>query len=202
MRIAELSRRARNQDSAELVVFPELAVTGLSDPAASAQPIPGPATSRLQEIAAEHDVYLVCGLAEKAGGALFNSACLIAPDGNITVYRKIHLTQAEQRWAQHGAGWSVVDTPLGRIGLLIGRDASFPESGRVLALRGCDIIACPAAIKGRSARHMWDRKCGSRHRSRPVPIHITGITSGAAPVRTTCSSPLPISLILRKAIRA
>jgi predicted amidohydrolase len=147
-RIAELARLARSRDGAELVVFPELAVTGLADPAASAQPILGPATARLQEIAAELDLHLVCGLAEKAGDALHNSACLIAPDGAITVYRKIHLTVAEQRWAQPGTGWSVIDTQLGRIGLLIGHDASFPEAGRVLALRGCDIIACPAAIKG------------------------------------------------------
>jgi predicted amidohydrolase len=147
-RIAELARQAKTRDGAELVVFPELAVTGLADPVTSAQPIPGPATARLQEIATELDLYLVCGLAEKAGDALHNSACLIAPDGTTTVYRKTHLTTAEQRWAQPGTGWSVVDTPLGRIGLLIGHDASFPESGRVLALRGCDIIACPAAIKG------------------------------------------------------
>jgi predicted amidohydrolase len=147
-RIAELARQAKTRDGAELVVFPELAVTGLADPAASAHPIPGPATARLQEIATELDLHLVCGLAERAGDALYNSACLVAPDGTTTVYRKTHLTTADRGWAQPGAGWSVVDTPLGRIGLLIGHDASFPESARVLALRGCDIIACPAAIKG------------------------------------------------------
>jgi predicted amidohydrolase len=147
-RIAELARQAKTRDGAELVVFPELAVTGLADPAASAHPIPGPATARLQEIATELDLHLVCGLAERAGDALYNSACLVAPDGTTTIYRKTHLTMADRGWVQPGAGWSVVDTPLGRIGLLIGHDASFPESARVLALRGCDIIACPAAIKG------------------------------------------------------
>ncbi len=146
--IATLARKAR-AEGAELVVFPELAATGFGDPEKSAQPIPGPVTDRLGKLAKELGVYLVCGLAERADGTLYNSACLVAPDGNISVYRKTHLAADEQGWATAGDSWTVVDTPIGRIGLLIGHDASFPEAGRVLALRGCDLIACPAAIKGR-----------------------------------------------------
>lgn len=146
--IAALARKA-GAEGADLVVFPELAITGLGDPATSAQPIPGPVTDRLEELAAELGLYVVCGLAERAGDTLYNSACLVAPDGDISVYRKTHLTDDERSWATAGGGWTVVDTPIGRIGLLIGHDASFPEAGRVLALRGCDLVACPAAIKGR-----------------------------------------------------
>ncbi len=164
-KIATLAREADARDGAGLVVFPELAVTGLSDPAASAQPIPGPATDRLRGLATELDLYVVCGLAERSGDAIYNSACLVAPDGTITVYRKLHLTAAEQSWARAGEEWAVVNTPMGRIGLLIGHDASFPEAGRVLALRGCDIIACPAAIKARfSAPHAGTRV------AQPAPI--------------------------------
>lgn len=143
-----LARKAK-AEGAELVVFPELAVTGLADPAKSAQPIPGPATGSLCKLAKALDLYLVCGVAEQAGEALYNSACLVAPDGQLSVYRKTHLAADEQDWATAGEAWTVVDTPLGRVGLLIGHDASFPEAGRVLALRGCDLIVCPAAIKGR-----------------------------------------------------
>jgi predicted amidohydrolase len=146
--IARLAHKAK-ADGAELVVFPELAVTGVADPARMAQPIPGPATDRLCELAAELGVYLVCGLAERSSDTLYNSACLIAPDGIVSVYRKTHLTAAERSWAAVGDEWKVVDTPVGRVGLLIGHDASFPEAGRVLALRGCDLIVCPSAIKGR-----------------------------------------------------
>jgi predicted amidohydrolase len=146
--IARLAQQAKS-DGAELVVFPELAATGVADPAKSAQPIPGPATDRMRELAAQLGIYLVCGLAERAQDAVYNSACLIAPDGEVTVYHKTHLTADERSWARAGDEWSVVDTPIGRIGLLIGHDASFPEAGRVLALRGCDIVVCPAALKGR-----------------------------------------------------
>ncbi|BBO05273.1 MULTISPECIES: nitrilase-related carbon-nitrogen hydrolase [Bradyrhizobium] len=145
--IANLARRAK-ADGANLVVFPELAVTGLAGSAKSAQPIPGPATDSLHALAAQLEIYIVCGIAERSGDAVYNSACLFTPDGRITRYRKTHLTEEERSWATAGDDWAVVDTPVGRIGLLIGHDAAFPEAGRVLALRGCDVIACCAAVKG------------------------------------------------------
>ncbi len=145
-RIATFAEQAR-EGGAELVVFPELALTGLADPPRSAQPIPGPATDGLRELAARLELHLVCGLAERSGDAIHNSACLVAPDGKISIYRKTHLAEGERSWAAAGDEWCVVDTSIGRIGLLIGHDASFPEAGRVLALRGCDLIVCPSAIK-------------------------------------------------------
>ncbi|WP_315831247.1 nitrilase-related carbon-nitrogen hydrolase [Bradyrhizobium prioriisuperbiae] len=147
-RIAVLVEQAKTQHAADLVVCPELVLSGLADPAASAQPIPGPATDRLCRLAAQLDLHLVVGLAERDGGTLYNSACLIGPDGLIARYRKIHLAEADRAWATASDTWTVADTPLGRIGLMIGHDAAFPEAGRILALRGCDIIACPSAIKG------------------------------------------------------
>src|SRR6266851_3834062 len=104
-RIADLAREAK-ADGAELVVFPELAATGLSDSAASAELIPGPTTDRLCALAAQLDLYLVCGLAERSGEAVYNSACLVVPDGTVAVYRKIHLTSAERSWAMAGDQWT------------------------------------------------------------------------------------------------
>ncbi len=147
--IASLARQAKLQSGSDLVVFPELAVSGLVETGARAQPIPGPVTDRLCRLAAELNMHIVVGLAERDGGAIYNSACLIGPEGLVAVYRKIHLTDAERNWASPGDAWVVADTPVGRIGLLIGHDASFPEAGRILALEGCDLIACPAAVKER-----------------------------------------------------
>ncbi len=81
-------------------------------------------------------MYLVVGIAERNGDAIYNSACLIGPEGLVAVYRKTHLTESERAWARHGDDWVVADTSVGRIGLLIGHDASFPEAGRILALKG------------------------------------------------------------------
>ena len=145
-RIEELVIEAR-KDGADLVVFPERAVTGFESPAA--QSVPGPATDRLVALAAKHGIYIVAGLAEQDGDTLYNSAVLLGPEGLIGTHRKIHLDAGDGNWASAGDAWSVFDTRLGRIGVLVGHDAVFPESGRVLALRGCDLIACPAAIRGR-----------------------------------------------------
>jgi predicted amidohydrolase len=147
--ITSLARRAKLEDGAELVVFPELAVSGLADPAVRAQAVPGPATDQLCRLAAQLSIYIVAGVAERARDAIHNSACLIGPEGLVVVYRKTHLTDSERAWASPGDAWVMADTPVGRIGLLIGHDASFPEAGRILALKGCDLIVCPAAMKER-----------------------------------------------------
>lgn len=79
---------------------------------------------------------------------------LFGPEGIIGSYRQIHLSQESQKWASAGEHWRVFDTALGRIGLLSGHDALFPESARILALMGCDIIACSAALSaGFTAAH-------------------------------------------------
>ncbi|MBS9476743.1 nitrilase-related carbon-nitrogen hydrolase [Ancylobacter radicis] len=145
-RIEQLTIEART-DGADLVVFPERAITGFES--LGAQSVPGPATDRLVALAARHGLYIVAGLAEQDGAALYNSAVLVGPEGLIGTHRKLHLDARDGNWASAGDAWSVFDTRLGRIGLLVGHDAVFPESGRVLALRGCDLIACPAAIGGR-----------------------------------------------------
>jgi predicted amidohydrolase len=164
--IAALAAQAKSTDGAEIAVFPELALTGLNDPAPRAQPIPGPATDRLCRLAKELAMYLVVGFAEQGRDAVYNSACLVGPEGVVAVYRKIHLSGADTTWAQPGEAWVVADTRVGRIGLMIGHDASFPETGRVLALRGCDIIACPAAIKGRFADAHAGSQVGQNY---PIP---------------------------------
>ncbi|MBS7537987.1 nitrilase-related carbon-nitrogen hydrolase [Ancylobacter lacus] len=144
-RIGELVAAAR-ADGAEMVVLPERALTGLDAP----NPVPrdGAAVAGLIALAARHGLYIAAGFAEEEGGTLYNSAALAGPEGLVGCYRKLHLDATDPNWATPGAQWGVFDTRIGRIGLLIGHDAAFPEAGRVLALRGCDLIACPAALRG------------------------------------------------------
>ncbi|MEZ4564215.1 MAG: nitrilase-related carbon-nitrogen hydrolase [Thermomicrobiales bacterium] len=143
----------------DLVVFPELALTGPVTDAETAhrlaQPIPGPLTEQAQAVAAAHDTYLVVGLVEQGAGSgnLYNSAALIAPQGVVGVYRKLHLSAEDRAWATPGdGGLPVFDVPPGRTGLLIGYDALFPEAARELALQGADIIACPSLLDGPQVR--------------------------------------------------
>ncbi|MCW5625079.1 MAG: amidohydrolase [Burkholderiales bacterium] len=145
LRIEQLAAEAQARDGAELVVFPELAICGLQDPRRQAQSADGPAIGRLVRFAMARGLYLVVGFAERDGDAFHNAAVLVGPEGLIGVYRKTHLATADRVWAVAGSAWKIFDTRIGRIGVLIGHDASFPEAGRSLALLGCDLIACPAA---------------------------------------------------------
>ncbi len=137
----------------ELIVFPELAVTGLiadrETAEVLAETIPGPSAQRLHRIAATANVHVIAGLIERDAdsGRLFNSALLMGPDGLIGIYRKLHLAGEDRAWATPGdRGLPTFDTPLGRVGILIGYDALFPEAARSLAIDGADIVACPSLL--------------------------------------------------------
>ncbi|MBO0904801.1 nitrilase-related carbon-nitrogen hydrolase [Jiella sonneratiae] len=162
--IAGLAERARDA-GAELLVLPERALTGLADPAETAVPFAGEDLARLATLAASLDLFIVAGYAERAGGCLYNSAALAGPGGLLGNYRQLHRAASDQGWASPGEDWGVFDLPFGRLGVLIGHDAAFPEAGRVLALKGCDVIACPAAVHGR----FWRDHAGTAV-AQPAPI--------------------------------
>jgi predicted amidohydrolase len=140
-------------EEADLFVLPELAVTGVKpfsreEAEALAQPVPGRAVERLQAVARARGCYLVAGLIERDAGALFNAAVLAGPEGIVGSYRKLHLDATDRGWATAGEEFRAFNIPAGRIGLLIGYDALFPESARCLAVEGCDVIAVAAALRG------------------------------------------------------
>jgi predicted amidohydrolase len=203
--ITNLARIAQEVEAlapVDLVVFPELALTGPVTDADTArrvaQPIPGLLTGQAQAIAAAHEAYLVVGLVEQdpASGNLYNSAALIGPQGIAGVYRKLHLSAEDRTWATPGdGGLPVFDIPPGRTGILIGYDALFPEAARELALQGADIIACPSLMDGPPVRpygatsvpfpphvdtgptadhfHLW------RERERENHVHVLFANAGA-----------------------
>lgn len=138
-------------EGATLVVLPELCNTGyaFSDRAeafAHGEEIPaGPTTQRWLAKAKEKNAYIVAGIAEREGHALFNTAVLLGPGGFIGKYRKNHLWYEEKLFFTPGdMGLPVYETPIGRIGMLICWDNWFPETYRILALQGADIV-CTAA---------------------------------------------------------
>lgn len=76
-------------------------------------------------------------------GAIRNRAVLVGPQGVVATYDQVHVHADDQGWATPGAGFVTADLPFGRVGLLVGNDLVFPESARVLALLGVDLIAAP-----------------------------------------------------------
>ncbi|CNK77555.1 nitrilase-related carbon-nitrogen hydrolase [Yersinia frederiksenii] len=153
--ITAMAEDAVLQQGSELIVFPELALTGYLAGAAQAQTLDSPAVQALTRLAMRLRVYLVVGMAEQQQDRDYNTQVLFGPEGIVGTYRQMQLSQAHQQWASAGEQWSVFDTALGRVGLLLGHDALLPESGRILALMGCDIIACSAALPaGFTAAHV------------------------------------------------
>ncbi|HXZ04325.1 MAG TPA: nitrilase-related carbon-nitrogen hydrolase [Ktedonobacteraceae bacterium] len=139
------------QHNARLIVLPEMATTGYcwesrSEIAPYVEPIPGPTTSRFQQLALQYDCYITVSLAEvdPTTDVYYNSLALIGPRGLIGTYRKIHSYISDPRWARDGdLDMPVWETPLGRLAGLICQDASFFEAARIPALRKADVLLFP-----------------------------------------------------------
>jgi predicted amidohydrolase len=152
-RIKEWVVQAKQQHPhLQLLVFPELANTGMvkNKMGELAEPIPGFTTNFLSKVAMEHSIYLNWGMAEKGeDGQIYLTAVFLGPDGRMNTYKKVHLLPQEEDWARAGSGLPLpIDTPLGRIGLLLGTDLLFPESARCLATQGVDLILVPSSLTG------------------------------------------------------
>lgn len=171
---------------AELVVLPESASTGFTpglppeDLWDLVSDIPGPVTEPLAEVAGRLGVHLVWGTYERGPrrAEVFNTAVLIGPDGRVIGrYRKTHPFCTEMRarggWVTPGNEVCVVDTALGRIGLIICFDGDFPELARIIALRGAEIIARPSALL-RSA-DIWELT--NRARAYDNHVYVIGANS-------------------------
>jgi len=139
--------REAAENGARLVVFPECSLTGYvfssrREALPSAETVPGPSTDSLAALCGELQIYIVFGLLEKRQEKLFNAAVLLGPGGLIGKYAKNHLPfLGVDRFTDKGEQpFQVYPTPIGNIGLHICYDVIFPESSRVMALQGAEIL--------------------------------------------------------------
>ena len=135
---------------ARLIVLPELCNSGYvfesrEEAFELAEPVPdGPTARAWAEIAARRHLHIVAGISKRTDDALYNSSVVIGPDGFIGRFRKVHLWNEENLYFEPGdVGYPVFKTPLGRIGTFICYDCWFPESFRLCALQGADIVCVP-----------------------------------------------------------
>lgn len=135
---------------AELIVLPELCNSGyvfesrdeayaLSEDAAT-----GPSVRGWEQIAAARGLHIVAGLNERDGDVIYNSAVVIGPGGMLGSFRKMHLWNAENLFfAKGNRGLPIFETPFGRLATFICYDGWFPESYRLCAMQGADIVCIP-----------------------------------------------------------
>jgi formamidase len=138
----------------QLVMFPELHLPALQPllephgerPADLAVDVPGPLTESLGEIARENGVWLVPGSVYEHGeGDRVHNTCLVlSPEGELAAsYRKVFPWQPHESSAP-GDRFTTFDIPeVGRIGLSICYDGSFPETCRQLAWMGAEVVLQP-----------------------------------------------------------
>ena len=143
---SELIAKAAAQH-ADIVCLPEgvtLVGTELNYISAS-EPVPGPTTKYLGEIAKKHKLYIVAGILEKLGDAVYNTSVLIDRNGELAgKYHKVSLPREEiDGGVTPGDALPVFDTDFGKIGMMICWDVTFPETARTLALQGAEVIFLP-----------------------------------------------------------
>lgn len=166
-KVCQWLKKAVKEHQAGLVVFPETVTTGFTpgmpveefyEIAAS---IPGWETRKVCKLARELKAHVVLPLYERGEekGVIYNSSVLIDDEGEISgVYRKTHPFPTERLggggWTTPGKEAVVVDTKLGKIGMIICYDGDFPELSRVLAIKGAEIITRPSALL--RSYEIWD----------------------------------------------
>lgn len=134
----------------EIIVLPELVLSGYvfasyTEAASLAIPADSPLLEEWAETLADSPALVVGGFAERGpDGLLYNSAALVDASGVRSVYRKTHLWDTEKRIFTPGdAAPPIVQTPAGRIAVMICYDLEFPELTRAVALAGAELIVAP-----------------------------------------------------------
>lgn len=161
---ANLSRiigyiEAAASEGANLVVFPEMALTSYDDVAdtpreekmqvVQAETIPGPSSLAVAEVTKKLGIYAVFGMPERDADdptKVYNAACVCGPEGVIGSHRKLHLPFPEMFWAVPGDYPFVFETEWGPMGISICYETyCFPELSRFYAAKGCRVHINPTA---------------------------------------------------------
>jgi len=154
LKIEKLTLKAKQQ-SADLIIFPEMSLTGyvlLDQVYELAETIPGPSTQKIETLAKKTGMHIIFGmpeLSEKTQATIFNTAVCVGPKGLIGKYHKMYLPThsvfEEKRYFRPGYEAAAFQTELGNIGLTICYDVFFPEVYRLIRLMGAQLIICISA---------------------------------------------------------
>jgi len=165
--------------NADLVVLPELHLGPYFcqnedyNNYALAQPIPGPTTAILSDVARELGIVIVSTIFEKrAPGLYHNTAVVFDRDGSIAgKYRKMHIPDDPGFYEKYyftpgDLGFKPIETSIGKLGVLVCWDQWYPEGARLMALAGADMLIYPTAIG-------WDPEDTPAEQQRQLDAWIT-----------------------------
>jgi N-carbamoylputrescine amidase len=128
-----------------------------------AEPIPGPLSERMCELAKEHNLVLIAPMYEEHEvGIYYNTTIVIDSDGTLLgKMRKMHIPQIEPGfWEKFyfrpgNLGYPVFETAFAKVGVYICYDRHFPEGARALGLNGAEIVFNPSATVAGLSEHLW-----------------------------------------------
>ena len=156
------------REGIDLLVLPDASLGGYIDSLRNPDPaeLPpaldpdGPELAAI--IAAAGDMTVCIGYTELSKGLRYNAAACLTGDGILGSHRKVHQPLGESLAYAAGDRFEAFDTPVGRMGMLLDYDKTFPESARALALDGARIIAAlsawPASVTDRASSLPNDRQ--------------------------------------------
>ncbi len=129
---------------------------------ASAEPVPGPTTEKMQVLAKKHDMVIIVPIYEKEqAGVFYNTAAVIDADGTyLGKYRKNHIPHTTGFWEKFffkpgNLGYPVFQTKYAKVGVYICYDRHFPDGARVLGLNGAEIVYNPSATVAGLSEYLW-----------------------------------------------
>ena len=139
------------RQGAELVCFPELAITGHWCAGASwdaAEEVPaGPTTRAVAEVAGDLGITIAFGIGERENGVAYNTYVVVGPAGCVGKQRKLHPSSDEYFFYRPGTRIPVLDIGKCRLGIGICFDNMFPEVARVAAVKGAEVFLMPHAAR-------------------------------------------------------
>lgn len=151
------------QKGADIIVFPELYYQGYYNPIdlfhEIAETKDGALYQSLSEACRKNNIFAVMGYCEKKveqPGKVFNSLMFVDNEGNqIADYTKVYGWDTEKDIFTDGDHFDVCDTKIGKIGLLTCYDIEFPETFRLLNMKGAEMVICCSAWRT-YLQHRWD----------------------------------------------
>jgi N-carbamoylputrescine amidase len=153
-----LSMASKNK--ANIVCFPELfsmswflqdkSPEKIQENTKAAENLDGKTVSFFKEQAKKFNTVVIVPFFEKYGDDYYNSSAVISEEGGVIgVYRKVHLPNVEyyyeKSYFSSGNEFPVFKTSFGNIGIQMCWDNFYPESSRILAIKGAEIIFAPTA---------------------------------------------------------
>lgn len=174
-RLTGMSKLVSFEGKPDLVVFPELFLTGYTNGAECAEVKSGPSFQKISLMCKEYNVGVLYGYVEVDASRYYNSIMFIDKTGvPLANYRKVHLfSEYEKKYFTPGDGFLPPFSFMGlKIGIMICFDVEFPESVRLMAMQGASVILVPTAntnpiqnlimVPSRAAVRLLCQSCGYR----------------------------------------